>query len=183
MKYVKLTHRLFEPLDTIAIEFVDYDTNDEMFDTCAKVLIEENEHKHEKQINKIKTMLIAIQDKCCEIEKERDELEGRTPFFLRLGSKKDEDYMLWIRTPYHHYNGEVHIDYHNKTVISGHTPNQELCGTPNIISDKVHNTTRYFIDGGSNSGAKDGNINLLKLDEKGNKLWEGYLTSDGVVIR
>lgn len=33
MKYVKLTHRLFEPLDTIAIEFVDYDTNDEMFDT------------------------------------------------------------------------------------------------------------------------------------------------------
>jgi len=87
MKYVKLTHRLFEPLDTIAIEFVDYDTNDEMFDTCAKVLIEENEHKHEKQINKIKTILIAIQDKCCEIEKERDELEGRTPFFLRLGSK------------------------------------------------------------------------------------------------
>lgn len=67
MKYVKLTHRLFEPLDTIAIEFVDYDTNDE--------------------INKIKTILIAIQDKCCEIEKERDELEGRTPFFLRLGSK------------------------------------------------------------------------------------------------
>lgn len=53
----------------------------------------------------------------------------------------------------------------------------------NIISDKVHNTTRYFIDGGSNSGAKDGNINLLKLDEKGNKLWEGYLTSDGPVIR
>ena len=60
---------------------------------------------------------------------------------------------------------------------------QVLCGTPNIISDKVHNTTRYFIDGGSNSGAKDGIINLLKLDEKGNKLWEGYLTSDGVVIR
>lgn len=98
-------------------------------------------------------------------------------------SEQDEDYMLWIRTPYHEYSGEVHIDYHNKTVISGHTPNQVLCGTPNIISDKVHNTTRYFIDGGSNSGAKDGNISLLKLDEKGNKLWEGYLTSDGVVIR
>ena len=88
MKYVKLTHRLFVPDDTFAIEFVDYETDDETFDTCAKVLIEENERKHEKQINKIKTMLIAIQDKCCEIEKERDELEGRTPFFLRIASKE-----------------------------------------------------------------------------------------------
>lgn len=41
MKYVKLTHRLVIPDDTFAIEFVDYESNDEMFDTCAKVLIEE----------------------------------------------------------------------------------------------------------------------------------------------
>lgn len=87
MKYVKLTHRLFVPDDTFAIEFVDYETDDETFDKCAKILLEENERRHEEQINKIKTMLIAIQDKCCQIEKERDELEGRTPFFLRLGSK------------------------------------------------------------------------------------------------
>ena len=87
MKYVKLTHRLFEPLDTIAIEFVDYDTNDEMFDTCAKVLLEENERKYDEQIDKIQSKLIAIQAECCRIQIERDELEGRTPFFLRLGSK------------------------------------------------------------------------------------------------
>lgn len=88
MKYVKLTHRLFVPLDTIAIEFVDYDTNDEMFNQCAKVLLEENERRHEEQIDKLESKLIAIQAECCRIQKERDELVCRTPFFLRLGSKE-----------------------------------------------------------------------------------------------
>lgn len=47
MKYVKLTHRLFVPDDTFAIEFVDYETDDETFDKCAKILLEENERRHE----------------------------------------------------------------------------------------------------------------------------------------
>lgn len=88
MKYVKLEHRLFVPEDTIAIEFVDYESNDEMFDKCAKLLIEENERRHEEQIKKIKTILIAIQAECCRIETERDELVRRTPFFLRIGSQQ-----------------------------------------------------------------------------------------------
>lgn len=86
MKYVKLTHRLFEPSDTTAIEFVDYDTNDETFDMCAKMLLEENERRYKEQVDKIQSKLIAIQAECCRIQIERDELVYRTPFFLRLGS-------------------------------------------------------------------------------------------------
>ena len=87
MKYVKLTHRLFEPLDTLAIEFVDYDTNDETFDMCATVLLEENERRHEEQINKLESKLMVIQARRDHTESERNELVRRTPFFLRLGSK------------------------------------------------------------------------------------------------
>ena len=88
MKYVKLTHRLFVPSDTIAIEFVDYESNDEMFNQCATASLEENEKEREEQIDKIESKLIAIQAECCRIQIERDELIHRTPFFLRLGSKE-----------------------------------------------------------------------------------------------
>lgn len=88
MKYVKLEHRLFVPEETIAIEFVDYESNDETFDMRAKVLLEENERKYDEQIDGIKSKLIAIQAECCRIQIERDKLVCRTPFFLRLGSKK-----------------------------------------------------------------------------------------------
>ena len=87
MKYVKLTHRLFVPSDTIAIEFVDYDTNDETFDMCAKILLEENERKYEEQIDKLESTLSMIEAQCSQIQSEREELARRTPFFLRLGSK------------------------------------------------------------------------------------------------
>ena len=88
MKYVKLTHRLFVPLDTIAIEFVDFDTNDEMFNQSATALLNENERRHEEQIDKLESKLTAIQAECCRIQIERDELVRRTPFFLRLCSKE-----------------------------------------------------------------------------------------------
>lgn len=88
MKYVKLTHRLFVPLDTIAIEFVDYDTNDEIFNQRAKVMLNENEKEREEQIDKINSKLIAIQAECCRIQTERDELVRKTPFFLRVASKE-----------------------------------------------------------------------------------------------
>lgn len=39
--------------------------------------------------------------------------------------------------------------------------------------------TRYFIDGGSNSGSEFSRINLLKLDENGNELRQGYLNETG----
>lgn len=88
MKYVKLTHRLFVPDDTIAIEFVDYDTNDEMFNQCATVMLNKNEKEREEQIDKIQSKLIVIQAECCRIQIERDELVCRTPFFLRIASKE-----------------------------------------------------------------------------------------------
>lgn len=88
MKYVKLTHRLFVPSDTIAIEFVEFDTDDEVFNQRATASLEENEKRREKQIDKIQSKLIAIQAESCRIQIERDELMCRTPFFLRLGSKE-----------------------------------------------------------------------------------------------
>ena len=88
MKYVKLTHRLFVPPDTIAIEFVDFESNDEVFNQCATASLEENEKEREEQIDKIESKLIAIQAECCRIQIERDELVCRTPFFLRIASKE-----------------------------------------------------------------------------------------------
>ena len=88
MKYVKLTHRLFVPSDTIAIEFVDYESNDEIFNQRATASLEENEKEREEQIDKIESKLIAIQAECCRIQIERDELVRRTPFFLRIASKE-----------------------------------------------------------------------------------------------
>lgn len=41
MKYVKLTHRLFVPPDTIAIEFVEFESNDEVFNQRATASLEE----------------------------------------------------------------------------------------------------------------------------------------------
>ena len=73
MKYVKLTRRLFVPDDTIAIEFVDFESNDEVFDMCAKVLLEENERRHEEYINELESKLMIIQAECCRIQIERDE--------------------------------------------------------------------------------------------------------------
>ena len=87
MKYIKLTHRLFVPDDTIAIEFVDFESNDEVFDMCAKVLLEENERRHEEYINELESKLMIIQARRDQTESERNELVRRTPFFLRLGSK------------------------------------------------------------------------------------------------
>ena len=68
MMYVKLTHRLFVPSDTIAIEFVDYESNDKMFNQCATASLEENEKEREEQIDKIQSKLIAIQAECCRIQ-------------------------------------------------------------------------------------------------------------------
>ena len=87
MKYVKLTRRLFVPDDTIAIEFVDFESNDEVFDMRAKVLLEENERRHEEYINELESKLMIIQARRDQTESERNELVRRTPFFLRLGSK------------------------------------------------------------------------------------------------
>lgn len=103
--------------------------------------------------------------------------------------------MLWTRDPYiesTNYLTEVdlHPDFKNKTIITGHTPTKGISvnGKTNdvcsIIKDELkHNgstiLTRYFIDGGSKSGLESGRINLLKLDQNGSEIWRGYLDQDG----
>ena len=76
------------PSDTIAIEFVNFESNDETFDQRATASLEENEKEREEQIDKIESKLIAIQAECCRIQIERDKLVCRTPFFLRVASKE-----------------------------------------------------------------------------------------------
>ena len=45
--------------------------------------------------------------------------------------------------------------------------------------DETPLVTRYFIDGGSKSGSEFSRINLLKLDENGQELWQGFLDDSG----
>ena len=104
--------------------------------------------------------------------------------------------MLWTREAYIESTNyltdvDLHPDFKNKTIITGHTPTKSISldGVVNqdctILKDEMkHNgstiLTRYFIDGGSKSGLESGRINLLKLDQNGSKLWSGYLDQDGV---
>lgn len=111
MKYVKLTHRLFVPDNTFAIEFVDFESDDEMFDKCANVLLEENERRHEEKINKLESKLMIIQARRDQTESERNELVRRTPFFLRLGSKlyRHEIEKLNLQLSDHRYQHALHL--------------------------------------------------------------------------
>ena len=104
--------------------------------------------------------------------------------------------MLWTRDPYiesTNYLPEVdlHPDFKNKTIITGHTPTKGISidGKTNedciILKDQIKHKettilTRYFIDGGSKSGLESGRINLLKLDQNGSELWSAYLDAQGV---
>lgn len=100
------------------------------------------------------------------------------------------DTVLWIRDPYIYTEQtfskeDIHKDFQNKTIISGHTPttyiNHNDEGQCPIIKKTSIGLTRYFIDGGSKGGSNsNGRINLLKLDENGNEIWRKYATKDGV---
>lgn len=116
--------------------------------------------------------------------------------------KQNTQAMLWTREPYilamnHMTLDDIHRDFHDKTIITGHTPtiNLEIVNETNdkpvevdyfrkkdhcpIILDTTY-IKRYFIDGGSKSGLPKARINLLKLDENGNELWRKYATKDGI---
>lgn len=101
---------------------------------------------------------------------------------------QDSETMLWTRSPYINPPlGYIHKDFDNKTVITGHTPtglirnqNDPNQNHPILVDELTNNITRYFIDGGSNSGSQKETINLLKLDENDRHIWSGYLDATGV---
>lgn len=106
-------------------------------------------------------------------------------------NNQDHETMLWTREPYINPPVDIHEDFNEKTIITGHTPTGLIKkqNNPNqnhpILSDDVtdvegNHITRYFIDGGSKSGSQKGTINLLKLDDKGQELWRGYLDANSV---
>lgn len=106
--------------------------------------------------------------------------------------EQDEETMLWVRDPYIEgafvllQHVELHPDFHDKNIISGHTPTGIIIGSADhaIVNDMVfdkemHNAARYFIDGGSKSGFDGARINILGLDENGNEIKQGYLDNNG----
>ena len=101
--------------------------------------------------------------------------------------QQDKDTLLWIRDLYIYpewfQREEVHEDYKGKTIITGHTPTINLVKGLDYcpIVRKTSYVNRYFIDGGSKGGPGfTGRINLLKLDENGNMIWQKYMTAEGV---
>ena len=71
MKYVKLKHRLHVPFGTIAIEFVNYETNDNNFEQKAEIELENNRNKHKKEIYLLTNKACSKELKCEEIKKEK----------------------------------------------------------------------------------------------------------------
>ena len=105
-------------------------------------------------------------------------------------NKQNRTTLLWTREPYIYAEQalskeDIHQDFKNKIIISGHTPttyiNHNNEGQCPIIKKTSIGLTRYFIDGGSKGGSNsNGRINLLKLDENGNEIWRKYATKDGI---
>lgn len=105
-------------------------------------------------------------------------------------NQQSKDTLLWIREPYIYAEqnlniDDIHSDFKNKTLISGHSPTVYIdhyeFGLCPIVTKKSIGLTRYFIDGGSKGGPNiQGRINLLKLDEFGNEIWKKYATQDGI---
>lgn len=77
---------------------------------------------------------------------------------------------VWLRDE---YLGELPDNPHpndlGKVIVSGHTPVQNYQDGASIIEMKAneYDVPRYLIDGGSNSGASTGRVNILILDTKG----------------
>ena len=106
MKYVKLEHRLHIPFGTIAIEFINYDTNDNEFKQKAEIELKNNHNEHNEKINQLKNQAHAEQLKREKTKKERDDLYTNTSFFNRIFSKKYKNKANNLRTLYYKYNEE-----------------------------------------------------------------------------
>lgn len=92
------------------------------------------------------------------------------------------DDLLWKRDDYIYepiqlsvVNNSARRPYHrniiNKTIVTGHTPVQTIRKHSVILTMKhdAEDTPRYLIDAGSRSGAYNGGITALTLNEDGSK--------------
>lgn len=84
---------------------------------------------------------------------------------------------VWMRDE---YLGELPDNPHpndlGKVIISGHTPVQNYQNGASIIRMQAseYDVPRYLIDGGSNSGASNGRVNILILDTEGKCVGTDY---------
>lgn len=106
MKYVKLEHRLHIPFDTIAIEFVNYETNDNDFEQKAKIELENNRNEHKKEIYLLTNQACSKKLKCEEIKKEKNKLYNNTSFLKRIFSKEYKNKVKKLNTLYYKNNEE-----------------------------------------------------------------------------
>lgn len=113
MKYVKLEHRLYIPFGTVAIEFVNYDTNDNEFKKKAEIELDNNRNEPDEKINHLKNQAHAEELKREKIKKERNELYKNTSFFNRIFSKEYKNKANELRTLYYKHN-EEHAKLLNK---------------------------------------------------------------------
>ena len=73
----------------------------------------------------------------------------------------------WLREEYlGDLPAQPHPNLLNKVIVSGHTPVQNFQDSADIMTLQAdaQDTPRYLIDGGSNSGAPTGRVNVLALD-------------------
>lgn len=84
---------------------------------------------------------------------------------------------VWLRDE---YLGELPDNPHpndlGKVIVSGHTPVQNYQDGASIIKMQAneYDVPRYLVDGGSKSGASNGRVNILILDEKGKCVGTDY---------
>lgn len=75
--------------------------------------------------------------------------------------------MTWLRDEYlGDLPAQPHPNLLNKVIVSGHTPVQNFQNSADIMTLQAdaQDVPRYLIDGGSNSGAPTGRVNVLALD-------------------
>lgn len=89
-------------------------------------------------------------------------------------AEQTRDDLIWIRDEYYFNHKDQPTNWHhndlNKVIVTGHTPVQTIEGTGigyiKMQSDST-DVPRYLIDSGSRSGAFDGGIFALTLDQDG----------------
>ena len=100
------------------------------------------------------------------------------PLYESFGVQVDVFLLTKVDSPFvsaieENFNGNIYYS----GLKSVYNPCQIL--KDSLELDETPLITRYFIDGGSKSGSEFSRINLLKLDENGQELWQGYLDETG----